>query len=151
MRRRNAFTLVELLVVIAIIAILIAILLPVCIKIRNRALVLASPIAYVGSDGGVYLTGPKGGYSVRLSPPGVRVVSYHGLDAPIGWSACGRRLAYHGTDSTGETVSYVHEPSSGKMWRVTGSQRRFSGWIDYDTYMGPGAWGHAIIKIETGD
>jgi len=151
LRRRKAFTLVELLVVIAIIAILIAILLPVCIKIRNRALVLASPIAYVGDDGGVYLTGPKGGYEVRISPPGIRANSSHGLDAPLGWSACGRRLAYHATDATGEAVSYVHEPSTGKEWRITGSSRRFSGWIDYNTYLGPGAWGHAIIKFETGD
>jgi hypothetical protein len=108
----------------------------------------------MGDDYCVYLIGPKGGYEIRLSEPGVRVYDpnnfHYGLDAPVGWSACGRRLAYAGVDLKGELVTFVHEPSTGKVWRIRGSQKRFSGWIDYDTYLGPGAWGHAVIKVESG-
>jgi prepilin-type N-terminal cleavage/methylation domain-containing protein len=153
MRRRNGFTLVELLVVIAIIAILIAILLPVCIKIRNRALVLVCPIAYIGQDGGVYLTSPKGGYEVPLTPSGARAVyssDTYWSNHPVDWSPCGRRLAYNVTDSA-LNRAYIHEPSCGKVWPITKSYL-FSAWIDYDTYLGVGSYGgHGIVNANTGE
>jgi prepilin-type N-terminal cleavage/methylation domain-containing protein len=150
MHRRKAFTLIELLVVIAIIMILIAILLPICVKIRNRALVLASPIAYVSDDLGVYLTGPKGGYAVRLSEPEYRF--YGDTGSPLMWSACGRRLAYEAAGTIPAPYIFFHEPGSGKVWRQDGTLG-FYGWVDYDHYLG-GAWVtagtpyHSIITVE---
>src|SRR5947207_13441044 len=68
-RRSRAFTLVELLVVIAIIAILIAILLPVLQKVRRRAVVLASPIAYESPmDNTLRTCDPRGNYNVEVTP-----------------------------------------------------------------------------------
>ena len=144
MRRRKAFTLVELLVVIAIIAVLIAILLPVCIKVRTRALVLVCPIAYPGLDGAVYLTDPKGGHSLRISPPGVVVRWWNaGVYGPMGWSPSGRRLAYYAYDPSLPNFStYFYEPTSGKTWNFQG--RAFSGWIDDETYFSAGT----VRKVE---
>jgi prepilin-type N-terminal cleavage/methylation domain-containing protein len=152
MGRRKAFTLVELLVVIAIIAILIAILLPVCIKIRNRALVLASPIAYIAEDGGVYLTGPRGGYSLPVSDLGVRAVSVDGQHC-LAWSACGRRVGFSGSYGPGAYAmpdwnTFVHEPSTAKGWHYIWGWPRFAGFVDDDTYLGWGAYGHQMVRVE---
>jgi prepilin-type N-terminal cleavage/methylation domain-containing protein len=132
MRRRNAFTLVELLVVIAIIAILIAILLPVCIQIRRRALALVCPIAYRGQDGAVYLTDPKGGYSLQISESGWQCSLDFTQCAPISWSPSGLRVAYNAFKPfTGLTATMIHEPTTGKSWTIEGVV--FNGWIDNDT------------------
>src|SRR3954463_5239170 len=98
MRRRKAFTLVELLVLMSITAILIAILLPVCIKVRTRALILVCPIAYVGEDEGVYLTDPKGGYSLRISEPGIGAGGFYLSDGHLSWSPWVHGLAYNAYD-----------------------------------------------------
>ena len=145
MGRHKAFTLVELLVVIAIIAILIAILLPVCIKIRNRALVLVCPIAYQGEDGGVYLTDPKGGHSLKISGPGVIAQRPNFIYAPLDWSPSGRRLAYYAYDPALHNYStYFYEPATGKTWNYQGMP--FSGRVDDDQFMS----GHEVISVETG-
>ena len=134
MRRRTpdrAFTLVELLVVIAIIAILIAILLPLCITIRRRALALVCPIAYRGQDGGVYLTDPKGGHSLGISESGWVCSLNYTQSAPISWSPSGVRVAYNAFYPFGPTATFIHEPTTGKSWRIDGVN--FNGWIDNDT------------------
>jgi prepilin-type N-terminal cleavage/methylation domain-containing protein len=128
---RRAFTLVELLVVIAIIAILIAILLPVCITIRRRALALVCPIAYRGQDGGVYLTDPKGGHSLQISEPGWVCSLNYTQCAPISWSPSGLRVAYNAFQPFGATATIIHEPTTGKTWRI--DSVAFNGWIDNDT------------------
>jgi len=142
MRRPKAFTLVELLVVIAIIAILIAILLPVCIKVRKRAQVLVCPIAYVGEDGGVYLTDPKGYYSVQISESGTLAQIQHNIWAPLSWSPSGRHLAYNGINrNTRLGGTWIEEPSSGRSWRFS---IEFSGWIDSESFL---ATDRSVYKI----
>src|SRR5215204_4022624 len=149
MRQRKSFTLVELLVVIAIIAILLAIFLPVLRKARNKALVLACPIAYVGQDGIVYLTDPRGGYAIQISESGVHADSYHGLTAPVSWSPCGRRLGYRAYNPlTGVTGTFFHEPMSGRSWVIKDSY--FGGFLSYDRFLESGAWGHNVRIVENG-
>src|SRR5882672_12884321 len=147
MRHRKAFTLVELLVVIAIIAILIAILLPVCITIRNRAQVLVCPIAYVGEDGGVYLTDPKGYHAVQISESGTITIPQHDRRSPLTWSPCGRRLSYYSFNRlTTVQSTCFQEPSSGRAWRL--ARVLVSGWIDSETFLGDD---RNIYKIYNGN
>ncbi len=150
MRRRKAFTLVELLVVIAIIAILIAILLPVCIKLRRRALVLACPIAYVGVDRNVYLTGPKGGYELKLNPPDVFSTFAYGTNgAPVSWSPDGLRLAYNAATPGGSGfVAVIVEPTTDRTWRFPNTP--FRGWVDNDTFLGGDFAPNLIYSRHTG-
>ena len=68
-KSHSAFTLVELLVVIGIIAILIAILLRVLQKVRRKAVVLTSPIAYHSwTDNTLRVCDPKGNFNMEVTP-----------------------------------------------------------------------------------
>src|SRR6478752_3273108 len=93
---RSAFTLVELLVVIAIIAILIAILLPVLSRARRAALVLASPVAYVGAEGAVHLTDPNGVADVGIQGR-ANSASCPACHTPPTWSPLGQQIAFRST------------------------------------------------------
>jgi prepilin-type N-terminal cleavage/methylation domain-containing protein len=93
---RGGFTLVELLVVLAIIALLIAILMPVLSRARRQALVLASPIAYAGADGGVHLTDPGGGADVSVK--GATSMQCPVCHSPPVWSPSGQVLAFRTTN-----------------------------------------------------
>ena len=65
----TAFTIVELLVVISILSILIALLFPSLQRARRTALVLASPVIYVGVDNRLHLTDPSGAVDLPLAVP----------------------------------------------------------------------------------
>jgi hypothetical protein len=79
--------------VIAIIAMLISILLPVLLKARRKAIVLASPIVYhCYQDNSLHVCDPKGNYDTNVTP------SYGWFHArrpgnPT-WSSSGRMIGY---------------------------------------------------------
>jgi prepilin-type N-terminal cleavage/methylation domain-containing protein len=147
--RRRAFTLVELLVVVGIISVLIALLFPVLTRARRQFIVLACPIAVVGEDGALYLVSPNGNAEMRLTEPGLVVQSTVGLRAAVQWSPCGRRIGFNAYDRVaGREYTVFMEPMANQVWKYEG--QRFGGFIDYDTWLETGAWGHQVRSVVTG-
>jgi hypothetical protein len=146
---RRSFSLIELLVVIGVITILISILIPVLSRARRRALVLACPIAFIGDDGGVYLTSPTGSAELRVTPPGW-VAQLNWLGHSIGWNPAGQQLAFQAYISDGNSGSSasgtgIVEPMSGQARIQNGP--RFAGWVDSNRYIGEGAWSHSVLTV----
>lgn len=139
-RPHRAFTLIELIVVIAIITILTAILLPFLGRARRQGQVIASPIAYIGSDGSVRLTTATGSGEVNLNfRSRMQCPVCH---APPTWSPSGSLLALRSIqrkkdpsippDKQEQAYTTIVDPMSNtsQSFPEQGTRRCFTTWVD---------------------
>lgn len=128
------FTLVELLVVIGIIAILTGFLFPVMRNARRTAIVLASPVAYVGEDDRVHLTDPSGNYDTRLLP--VATMNCPVCHSPPAWSPSGQLIALPQSNGRGAEYTVLLDPFARVPTKFQEQQgRAFVSWSDSQRFL----------------
>jgi prepilin-type N-terminal cleavage/methylation domain-containing protein len=150
-QRRRGFTLIELLVVIGIIVILIAFLLPILVKVRRKALVLACPIAYAGKDSRLHLASPSG---ADLDIGYIDLSQGNSMALNMDWSPSGQKLALWAMDQNPFSQTFVFEPMANRVKKIRehGMGPEFRAWQDSSKYVVASASNRAfdVRDAETG-
>jgi prepilin-type N-terminal cleavage/methylation domain-containing protein len=135
---RGGFTLVELLVVISIIALLIALLFPALRRAKRAAAVMASPVAYLGTDSRIHLTDATGGLDTPLAVV-ARDRNCPVCHVPPVWNPSGTKIAFRMMERN-QFFTAMIDPYSGQVKKHPAANNNFLGWLDsghYAEVLGP--------------
>jgi prepilin-type N-terminal cleavage/methylation domain-containing protein len=149
-QHQRGFTLLEVLVVVGIIGLLVAILLPTLNRARRAAIVLASPVAFTGTDSAVHLTDPSGQSDLVVAKMGQSGCPV--CHSPPVWSPTGTTIGFTKAGKTsGEYLASLLEPVSGRVRTWSSTSENFIGWLDSERYLqSNGPWTPSIVRVDNG-
>ena len=110
--------------------IVISLLFPALQRAKHKAQVLASPVAYVGTDNRLHLTDPTGAMEMPLTKA-VAMGQCPVCHAPPAWSPSGLSVAFRMME--GGDITAVLEPFSGRVRKLPATGGVLLTWIDSNT------------------